>query len=202
MNEGFLKSACNSLDKPVNTIPGGIFPVYAVSGNAEEIHKGIRDTISGIRLSILAMGIGLAKMKANHLYLDLGCDTMGRYIQRLCDETKMDRSSIFNWLCIGESYLKYKNDLETVGFNDGDGPTKLPYLERALKKNQKREVFSNIKRMSVREFEMFSKGVAAQGAVAKPAAAGRVLIVRSWKTRIGGRPVITIRALTNNQGED
>ncbi|GAB6390668.1 MAG: hypothetical protein MdMp014T_0041 [Treponematales bacterium] len=49
---------------------------YANSEDAGEIDAGIRETIKGIRLSILAMGIGLAKIKAKELYLDLNYHSM------------------------------------------------------------------------------------------------------------------------------
>ena len=130
---------------------------YAYSDTADEIDTGIRETIKGIRVSILAMGLGLAKIKAKGLYIDLNCGSMNQYVEKLCDETKMDRSSIFNWLNIGEAYIKYKNDLERIGFNDDDGPTKLPYIDRALETKGKQEVFKNIKDMSVREFKSFSR---------------------------------------------
>lgn len=142
---------------PTEPISGGIPLDYAESNTAEEIDKGIRDTIAGIRLSILAMGLGLANMKAKGLYNNLGCLNMTQYIRKLCEETKMERSGVFNWLCIGETYLKYRNDLETIGFSDSDGPSKLPYLKRALERNEKQEVFDNIKTMSVREFANFAK---------------------------------------------
>jgi len=131
---------------------------YAYSNVATEIDLGIRETIKGIRLSILAMGIGLANIKEKGLYIDLNFRTMTKYVEQLCIETKMDRSSVFNWVKIGEAYLKYRNDLEKIGFNDNDGPTKLPYIERALISYRKNDVFKNIKDMSVREFKTFSKG--------------------------------------------
>ena len=65
---------------------------------------------------------------------------------------------MFNWLSIGEAYLKYRSDLDKIGFNDSYGPTKLAYLDRALETNRKQEVFRNIKDMSVREFIEFSRG--------------------------------------------
>ena len=130
---------------------------YAESDNGAEIDRGIRETIKGIRLSILAMGLGLANMKAKSLYQNLGCRSITQYIRKLAEDTKMDSSAIFNWLCIGEVYLKHKNDLELAGFGDSDGPTKLPYLERALEGNEKQEVFDNIKNMSLREFIRFAK---------------------------------------------
>jgi len=130
---------------------------YAESGEAVEIDRGIRDSIKGIRLSILAMGLGLARIKTKRLYRDLGYDNIAQYIHRLCDDTKMERSSIYNWMNIGAAYLKHQSDLEQIGFNDSDGLTKLIHLERALETNQKQNVFNNIKNMSVREFVAFSK---------------------------------------------
>ena len=131
---------------------------YAESDDAVEIDGGIRDTIKGIRLSILAMGVGLARIKSKGLYRDLNCRSMTEYIDRLGDDCKMESSGIFNWLHIGEAYIKYKRELESVGFCDKDGPTKLPHLDRALAVREKHEVFDNIKKMSVREFYSFSKG--------------------------------------------
>ena len=139
-------------------IAGHISLDYVNSDSAAEIDKGIRETIKGIRLSILAMGMGLANIKTKRLYRSLNCDTMGQYIKRLCDDNKMDRSSLFRWLQAGEAYLKYQNELETVGFSDNDGPSKLIFLERALAVNQKHDVFDNIKNMSLREFISFAKG--------------------------------------------
>jgi hypothetical protein len=114
---------------------------YANSDDAAEIDAGIRDTIKGIRLSILAMGIGLAKIKAKGLYIDLNYHSMAKYIEQLAEDTQMNRSSVFSWLYIGEAYLAYRSELEKVGFTDEDGPTKLPYVARALEIHPKREVF-------------------------------------------------------------
>jgi hypothetical protein len=46
---------------PEKRLPTGSFNLdYAYSEDPIEIDRGIRETIKGIRLSILAMGIGLA----------------------------------------------------------------------------------------------------------------------------------------------
>jgi hypothetical protein len=42
----------------------GISLDYANSDNAVEIDAGIRESIKGLRLSILAMGLGLVRFKA------------------------------------------------------------------------------------------------------------------------------------------
>ena len=143
---------------PANRRIDGLFlHGFADAGSAAEIDRGIRDSVKGIRLSILAMGVGLAKIKTDGLYWDLNYGSMVEYIDRLSEDTKMCRSSFYNWLYIGEAYIKYRNDLEQVGFTESDGPSKLPYLERALAENKRQDVFNNIKKMSHREFVSFAR---------------------------------------------
>jgi hypothetical protein len=146
--------------RPRRLLSGHFSFDYANSDDAEEIDAGIRETSRGVRLSILAMGIGLAKIKAKGLYIDLKYHGMAKYIESLCEQTQMDRSSIHNWLYIGETYLKYRKELEKVRFSDEDGPTKLPYVDRALALYQKKEVFKAVKSMSLRQFVSFSRGEA------------------------------------------
>ena len=160
---------------------------YAGSDKAAEVDRGIRDTIKGMRLSILALGLALARIKTEHLYRDLGCTTITQYIQQLCEDAKMDRSSIYNWLGIGEAYLKYQHDLHRIDFNDNDGPTKLPYLERALEFNKKQEVFDNLKNMSVREFVAFSKNASKHGTADSP-----FVTVRNHRVFVNGRLAVKI----------
>ena len=135
-----------------------IFLDYIKSDDPVEIDQGIRDTIMCIRLSILTMGLGLARIKSERLFMKLNCRNITTYINRLSEETEMDHSSIYNWLSIGEAYIKYRDELEQIGFSDKDGPTKLTLLERALAVREKEEVFANLKNMSHREFVDFTKG--------------------------------------------
>jgi hypothetical protein len=144
--------------KAHKALPAAQFTLdYANSDNAKEIDLGIRETIKGIRLGILAMGIALARMKKAGLFAGLGYHSMNDYIEQLGEDNGMDRSSIFNWLYIGEAYLKYQDDLEKIGFSDTHGPTKLPYLERALAAHNKREVFAKLKSMSLRAFISYAR---------------------------------------------
>ncbi|MDR1352983.1 MAG: hypothetical protein LBK05_06845, partial [Treponema sp.] len=106
----------------------GISLDYAASDNAAEIDAGIRESIKGLRLSILAMGLGLARLKARGLYIDLNYHSMNDYLESLCTDMKVERSTAHNWLYIGEAYIKYRKDLERIEFTDADGPTKLPYV--------------------------------------------------------------------------
>ena len=134
-----------------------IFLDYVKSDVPEEIDRGIRDTIKGVRLSILTMGLALARIKLEGLFRKLRFRSMSAYVDRLCEEMQMDRSNIYNWLSIGEAYLKHQSELELIGFSDQDGPTKLPYLDRALTVGDRDEVFTNLKNMSQREFTNFAK---------------------------------------------
>jgi hypothetical protein len=172
--------------KPERKLLAGNFNLdYANSDNAAEIDAGIRETIKGVRLSILAIGIGLAKIKAKGLYVDLKYHSIAQYLESLCEQTQMDRSSLHNWLYIGESWLKYRKDLETVGFSEEDGPTKLPYLGRALEIYQKKDVFRAVKKMSLRQFISFSRG---ETSTQKETA----IRVKGNQVYIGNRPAVTL----------
>jgi len=105
----------------------------------------------------LAMGIGLAKIKAKGLYVDLNFHSMMDYLENLCDDMQISRSTTHNWLQIGEAYIKYRRELEKIEFSDADGPTKLSYVGDALEIHEKREVFRAVKEMSLRDFQQFSK---------------------------------------------
>jgi hypothetical protein len=164
---------------------GGVSLDYANSEDAREIDAGIRETIKGIRLSILAMGVGLARIKAKGLYVDLSFHSIAQYLESLCEETQMDRSSLHRWMYIGEAYLKYRKELDKIGFSDEDGPSKLPYLDRALEIYQKKDVFKAIKEMSVREFAGFSQGEAPKVKESK-------IRVKGNKVYIGDRLAVTL----------
>ena len=144
---------------PAKKLPSSLISLdYASSDDALEIDAGIRETIKGLRLSILAMGMGLAKLKAKGLYVDLKFRSMNDYLKSLCDEMQVDRSTVHNWLYIGEAYIKYRRDLELIKFTDADGPTKLPYVERAIKIHDKKEVFRKLKDVTLTEFKEYAKG--------------------------------------------
>jgi len=105
----------------------------------------------------MAMGIALYRVDVSGLFIDLGFKKFGEYIDHLAEDTGMARTSLYNWEYIGEAYVKHRAELDKIGFSDDDGPTKLPFLGRALENHQKREVFKNIKEMSKREFEEWSR---------------------------------------------
>jgi hypothetical protein len=76
--------------------------------------------------------------------------------------------------------------LERIGFSDEDGPTKLPYVYRALALYQKKDVFRAVKDMSLRQFVSFSRGEA----TAAPEEAA--IRVKGNQVYIGDRPAVTL----------
>jgi len=135
---------------------------FVYSQDPAEVDAGIRAAIRGVKLSIMAMGIALYRVDVSGLFIDLGFKKFGEYIDHLAEETGMARTSFYNWEYIGEAYVKHRTDLEKIGFSDDDGPTKLPYLPRALENYSKSSVFRNLKEMTKREFEDWSKGKVAK----------------------------------------
>ena len=138
--------------------PGPIQLDFVYSQDPVEVDTGIRAAIKGVKLSIMAMGIALYRVDVSGLFIELGFKKFGEYIDHLAEETGMARTSLYNWEYIGEAYINHRADLEKIGFNDDDGPTKLPFLPRALENHTKSAVFKNLKDMSKREFEDWSRG--------------------------------------------
>jgi hypothetical protein len=145
--------------KPPRPLKSGQFQLdFAYSDKPEEVDAGIRETIRGVKLSILAMGIALYRLSVAGLYIDLGFRKFGEYIDKLVEDTGMSRANLYNWVYIGEAFVTHQTELEKIGFSDDDGPTKLPYLDRALTNHSKREVYKNLVSMSRRQFEEWSRG--------------------------------------------
>jgi hypothetical protein len=155
----------------------GISLDYANSDDAEEIDAGIRETIKGVRLSILAMGLGLARLKTKGLFIDLNYHSMNDYLEKLCEDMNIERSTAHNWLYIGEAYIKYRRELERIEFSDADGPTKLPYVDRALEIHDKKEVFRKVKEATLREFKEYARGEEAAAPPSKIKVVGNNIFV-------------------------
>jgi hypothetical protein len=173
--------------KAPRTLQGGQFKLdFAYSQDATVIDTGIKETIRGVKLSIMAMGIALYRVDVSGLFIDLGFNKFGEYIDHLAGETGMARTSLYNWEYIGEAYITHRADLDRIGFSDDDGPTKLPFLGRALEHHPKREVFNNIKNMSLREFEKWSKEP-----IAKNDKLFKNVIIKGDTVFVGNQPLIS-----------
>jgi len=159
MNDVAIQNQYDGQKRPKKKIESGQFSLdFAYSQDAVEVDSGIKETLRGVKLSIMAMGIALYRVDVSGLFIDLGFKRFGEYIDHLAKETGMSRTNLYNWEYIGEAYVKNRTELDKIGFSDDDGPTKLPYLGRALENYPKREVFKNIIEMSRREFEEWSRG--------------------------------------------
>ena len=164
------------------------------SDDPAEIDAGIKETIRSIHFSVLAMGLGLVKIKSKHLYIKMGHESMNEYINHLSREMKTDSSGIYKWMKIGKAFIKYKDDLEMFGFRESHGPIKLRYLERALTAGDKEEVYENIKKMSVRDFIDYSKSAKTR----HPKDAPDDVLIKGSIVYIKGRRGVIV---SNNLGE-
>ena len=129
---------------------------YVSSDDPVELDEGIRNSIRGVGLSILSSGLGLAKVKAGKHFLRLGWKNLTAYVENIARESKYDRGTIFSWLKVGETWIKYREDLEKIGFDVAMGSSKLAYLDKALAKRPKNEVFDNLLIMSYRDFRDYA----------------------------------------------
>ena len=146
METALIKNEYTGPVKKPLKITGGQFSLdFAYSQSATEVDAGIRETIRGVKLSIMAMGVALYRVDVSGLFIDLGFKKFGEYIDNLAEDT-------------GEAYVKHRSELDKIGFTDDDGSAKLPYLNRAFEHYKKHDVFKNIKIMSKREFEEGSRG--------------------------------------------
>ena len=187
MNEVVIKNQYDGPKKPSKHIRSGQFSLdFAYSQDAVEVDTGIKETIRGVKLSIMAMGIALYRVDVSGLFIDLGFKKFGEYIDHLAEETGMARTSLYNWEYIGEAYVKNRVELDKIGFSDDDGPTKLPYLERALLNHPKREVFKNIKDMSRRQFEEWSREQ-----LSKVDKKYKSVKIKGTKVFVGSKPMIS-----------
>jgi hypothetical protein len=131
---------------------------FAYSENATELDTGIRETARGYNLSIMAMGIALYRVDVGGHFIDLGFKKFGEYIDKLAEDTGLNRSTLYHWEYVGAAYIKYRSDLERIGFSEEHGPTKLPLLARALENHTKQAVFKNLINMTFRQFDGWARG--------------------------------------------
>jgi len=121
------------------------------------LHGAVINMVCGLDHSILRIGLALVQIRKEKHFKDLGFRFMSHCIQDLCEKTGKDRSSLYSWLKMGETYIKHEKDLKKAGFGPRD-PSKLLYLDRALSIHPKKEVFSNFKKMNQRNFADYARG--------------------------------------------
>ena len=129
---------------------------YSISLKSQKKERSTCKTLSGLPFPSLPMGIGLAAVESECLYRHIGYACMSEYIEKLCEDGRMDINTAYHWLYIGETYLKHLKDLRYINFAENDGPEKLLYLEEALKNNNKYNVFNKLKNLTIDEFIAFA----------------------------------------------
>ncbi|GHU60355.1 hypothetical protein FACS189444_7010 [Spirochaetia bacterium] len=154
-----IENVYDGPQRPIKRLESKQFSLdFAYSENATELDVGIRETARGYKLSIMAMGIALYRVDVAGLFIDLGFKKFGEYIDKLAEDTGLNRSTLYNWEYVGEAYIKHRSDLERIGFSEEDGPTKLPLLARALENHAKQTVFKNLTAMTFRQFDEWARG--------------------------------------------
>jgi hypothetical protein len=84
MEKDVIKNEYEGPRKPPKQIAAGQFRLdFAYSDKPEEVDAGIRETIRGVKLSIMAMGIALYRLNMAGLHIDLGFRKFGEYIDKL-----------------------------------------------------------------------------------------------------------------------
>jgi hypothetical protein len=146
--------------KPFRKSVSRIFSLdFANSNDPVVLDSGIRETMRGINLSVMAVCKALYQLCVSGDYIDLGYKSKGAYIDSLVKETGHSRAIFYRWADNGAIAVKYHNELEKIKFSDDDGPTKLTYIPQALENHSnKHEVFKNLKEMPLRELEAYAKG--------------------------------------------
>ncbi|MCL2094397.1 MAG: hypothetical protein FWH12_09435 [Treponema sp.] len=136
---------------------------FVSSSEPDLLHWGILRTVGDVDQSILALGLALYRVKTEKLYKALGYKNLSAYMEALALALGRDRSCVYKWLKIGKIYVIYQKELSQIGFSHRNGPTKLPYLERALERGPQRLVFTYLMEMNQRDFAHFAKTGRAKG---------------------------------------
>ncbi|MCL2092803.1 MAG: hypothetical protein FWH12_01290 [Treponema sp.] len=122
---------------------------------AQEYDRKLREAIGNPGPSPLVMGTYLARIQEGALYKNLGYKNMNDYLITISQAAGKKKPSIHRWLTIGISYLKHQDDLENAGFTEKHGNTKLLYLDEALDKHDKKEVFNKLVSLSFKDFLLY-----------------------------------------------
>jgi hypothetical protein len=97
MGTGIIKNEYDGPKKPLKPIRAGDFKLdFAYSTDANEVDAGIRETIRGVKLSIMAMGIALYRVDCDGLFIELGFRKFGEYVDKLAEKTGMSRTTIYS----------------------------------------------------------------------------------------------------------
>jgi hypothetical protein len=86
MTQRAIKNEYEGPKKPACQVRAGQIPLdYTFSDDSQGLDTGIRETLRGVKLSMMTMGTALYRIEAGGLYIDLGFRKFGEYIDHLVD---------------------------------------------------------------------------------------------------------------------
>ena len=139
------------------------------SDNLEEIEKGIRETVSGVVMSRAAVCKSLANIDKKRLYVQAGHGSFLQYLkaQRIPIKYKTAKE----YAKIGDTLMRYEENLKNVCFNEEEGLKKLIFLDKALRNHaeEAEQVFKKVTESSLREFQRYAEYVGDQQEETVPA---------------------------------
>jgi hypothetical protein len=128
---------------------------FVESENIHEIETGIRETLSGIALSKAALCKALANIDTKKLYKQVKAGNFLEYLEMA--RIPLNYKTAKEYAKIGDTMLRFREELTSVDFREEDGLKKLVYLDKALDKcGEDREVvFEKVKESSLRDFQQW-----------------------------------------------
>ena len=132
------------------------FPLdFVESDNIHEIETGIRETLTGITLAKGALCKALANIDKKKLYTQVNSRSFLEYLEMA--RIPLNYKTAKEYAKIGDTMLRYNEELFSVNFREEDGLKKLVYLDKALDKcGEDRDlVFEKIKGSSLRDFQQW-----------------------------------------------
>ena len=130
----------------------------ALSLLESSINRGIQQ----ISVSRLAVCMCLAAIHDDALYKLANYRSFQQYMNS--GRVHIPKSTASEYVKIGRTFIKYRDELSAVNFNEDGGIKKLLLLDLALEHAEKSDVFAHLEDLSFREFK--SRFVEAGGRVA------------------------------------
>lgn len=148
-----------SQGKPVDLTPAPEVSLnYAGSDDLKTIERGIRETVRGQVLSVMAICKALHRIQAEELYRQAGLSTFGEYLDSR--RIPVPKSTGSEYAKIGKALTEHADQLSRVDFTEADGLKKLLFLDQAIQNGGEKDALVRLGKDSFRDFRAFAKGQA------------------------------------------
>jgi hypothetical protein len=136
---------------------------FVESENIHEIETGIRETLAGIALSKAALCKALANIDTKKLYKQVQAGSFLEYLEMA--RIPLNYKTAKEYAKIGDTMLRFREELTSVNFREEDGLKKLVYLDKALDKcgEDREAVFEKVKESSLRDFQQWIRELEEEG---------------------------------------